>query len=88
MLLLSEVESSIHSARPVPKAMAKLLKEVDLHVLGVSDLAMSDDEPFGGAVSAKPGGGGVRDVKLGDEVCSSEMERRAMASMVMFFLYV
>ena len=28
-LLLSEVESSIHSANPVPSAMARLLKEGD-----------------------------------------------------------
>lgn len=70
-MLLSEVESSMLSANPVPRAMAKLLNDVDLHVVvvpGVSDLlsmvlvaADAEDDP----APSKPGGGGVREVKLG-----------------------
>jgi len=73
---LLEVESSIHSARPVPRAMARLLKLGDLQVSGVPDLSMlfvvefivvdCNNEPLMDVVLAdgpsKPGGGGVRDV--------------------------
>jgi hypothetical protein len=71
--------------------MARLLKDVDLAVLGVSDLVRSvpmvillfdDDAP------SKPGGGGVREVKL-DEVPLgpwSLMERRGIPSMTMIVL--
>lgn len=75
---LLEVESSMHSARPVPRAMARLLKLGDLQVSGVPDLGSillfvvefivvdRNNEPLMVVVLAdgpsKPGGGGVRDV--------------------------
>jgi hypothetical protein len=48
------VESSMHSARPVPRANARLLKDV---VLGVTDL-------LGGRITKPGGGGGVADVDI------------------------
>ena len=50
------VESSMHSARPVPRANARLLKDV---VLGVADL-------LGGRISKPGGGGGVAEVDIID----------------------
>ena len=58
----------MHSARPVPKAMARLLKEGDLRC-GVCSLAIFRLLLL--AVEAgvsKPGGGGVKLVRLGDEL--------------------
>jgi len=50
------VESSMHSARPVPRANARLLKDV---VLGVADL-------LGGRISKPGGGGGAAEVDIID----------------------
>jgi hypothetical protein len=57
----SVVELSMLSANPVPSAMARLLKEVDFSLSEVLFLL-------------NPGGGGVREVRLGP---SSEMDSPA-----------